>query len=256
MSGTSTVTAPREGTCLVVGGSSGLGRALAERFAAAGHPLVLVSSDARDTQAVASDLALRHRVPVRTVALDLAAPAIPLAEIDDALNALPPLAGVLLAAGMNRADDAPGQPPEVFAALTNANHTNLCGIVDHCLPRLARAGDGFVVGFGSIAATRGRSRNAAYAAAKRALQSYFESLRHALAGSGVVVQFYVVGYLDTNLAFGQKTALPRASPLRFADVVYRRRRRDFGVGYHPRFWRAICTILRALPWFVFRRLSF
>lgn len=256
MNGESTGTGAQAATCLVVGGSSGLGRCLAERFAAAGHALVLVSSDARDTQAVAADLALRHRVAVRTVALDLAAPEIPLAAIDVALDALPPLTGVLLAAGMNRADDVPGQPPDAFAALTNANHANLCRIVDHCLPRLARSAEGLIVGFGSIAATRGRTRNAAYSAAKRALQSYFESLRHALAGSAVVVQFYVVGYLDTNLAFGQRTALPRASPRRFADVVYRRRRRDFGVGYHPRFWRPICIVLRALPWFVFRRLSF
>ena len=48
----------------------------------------------------------------------------------------------------------------------------------------------------------GRSRNVAYSAAKRALASFFESLRHAFADSGVVVQFYVLGYMDTELAAG------------------------------------------------------
>lgn len=256
MSDDVTASGKQAATCLVVGGSSGLGRFLAARFASAGHSLVLVSSDVRDVSAMASDLALRHRVAVRAVALDLAAPEIPLSAIDAALDTLPPLAAVLLAAGMNRADDVPGQSPETLAALTNANHASLCRIVDHCLPRLTQTDSGLIVGFGSIAATRGRTRNAAYSAAKRALQSYFESLRHALAGTTTVAQFYIVGYLDTNLAFGQKTALPRASPQRFADVVYRRRRRDFGVGYHPGFWRPVCALLRALPWFIFRRLSF
>lgn len=247
---------PNAITYVVIGGSSGLGRCLAERLAFAGHSLVLVSSDLRDTQALASDLALRRRVSVSPVALDLAAPQISFVALDAALATLPPLAGVVVAAGMNRAGDVPGQPPEAFSAVTNANHTNLCRIIDHCLPRLEPARGGLIVGFGSIAAARGRTRNAAYAAAKRALQCYFESLRHAMAGTQVVVQFYVVGYLDTNLAFGQQTALPRASPQRLADVVYRRRRSDFGVVYYPRFWYAVCLVLRALPWFLFRKLSF
>ncbi|MBC8022879.1 MAG: SDR family NAD(P)-dependent oxidoreductase, partial [Burkholderiales bacterium] len=51
-------------TILIVGGSSGLGRALAERFARAGHTLALVSSDVRDTEALAADLRLRHGVTV------------------------------------------------------------------------------------------------------------------------------------------------------------------------------------------------
>jgi len=243
-------------TYLVVGGSSGLGRSLAERFASAGHSLALVSSDFRDTEAMASDLALRWGVAVAHVALDLAAPEPSLAALDDALVGLPPLAGLLLPAGMNRAADAPGQAPDAFAALTNANYSNICRIVDHYLPRLRLAPNGLIVGFGSIAATRGRTRNAAYSAAKRALQSYFESLRHSLAGSNIRVQFYVVGYLDTNLAFGQRTALPRASPQRLADCVYRRRNSDLGVLYYPAFWYPICMMLRALPWPIFRRLSF
>lgn len=250
------VVEPRALTYLVVGGSSGLGRSLAERLAVAGHSLVLVSSDLRDTRALAADLALRFGVSVAPVALDLAAPELSLSSLDEALAALPPLAGLLLPAGMNRADDMPGQASDAFGALTNANHTNICRIVDHYLPRLQRAPNGLIVGFGSIAATRGRKRNVAYSAAKRALQSYFESLRHSLAGSGVLVQFYVLGYLDTNLAFGQATPLPKASPRKLAELIYRRRRNDFGVLYYPRYWRPACAMLRALPWPLFRRLSF
>lgn len=248
--------ASRAATFLLIGGSAGLGRALAERFATAGNALVLVSSDLRDTQALASDLTLRCDVPVCAIALDLAAPALSLSKLDAALAGLPPLAGVLLPAGSNRTDDAAGQGAEAFAELTLVNYMNLCRIVDYCLPRLERAPSGLVVGFGSIAATRGRRRNVAYSAAKRALQSYFESLRHAVAGSGIRVQFYVLGYLDTNLAFGQRTPLPRASPHALAELVHRRRGDDFGVLYYPRYWRPICMVLRALPWPVFRRLSF
>jgi NAD(P)-dependent dehydrogenase (short-subunit alcohol dehydrogenase family) len=243
-------------TYLVVGGSSGLGRALAERFARAGHPLVLVSSDLRDTRALAADLKLRHQIPVIPVVLDLKTPLLGFADIDSALAALPPLAGLLLPAGMSRPDDHPGQSPDAFDALTNANYTALGRLIGHFLPRLRLAPSALIIGFGSVAATRGRTRNAAYSAAKRALQSYFESLRHALTDSNVRVQFYVLGYLDTNLSFGQRTPLPVAGPDQLADVVYRRRLLDFGAAYYPRFWYAVCAVLRALPWAVFRRLSF
>ena len=59
-------------TYMIVGGSSGLGRELAERFAQAGHALVLISSDLRDTRALASDLALRYDDPDSPGQCDLA----------------------------------------------------------------------------------------------------------------------------------------------------------------------------------------
>jgi short-subunit dehydrogenase len=244
------------GTCVVVGGSSGLGRHLAERFAAAGHALVLVSSDKRDTLALAADLNLRFGVRVEALAVDLASADLDLGAIDAALRCLPRLTTLLLAAGMNRTEDVPGQDSASFSTLTLANYVNVCRIVDRYLPEMTAAGHGSIIGFGSVAAARGRSRNAAYAAAKRALHAYFESLRHALVGTGVVAQFYVLGYLDTNLAFGQDTPLRPASPVDLARRVHDHRLQDLGTAYHPRAWRVICALVRMTPWIVYRRLRF
>jgi short-subunit dehydrogenase len=243
-------------TYLIVGGSSGLGRALAERFASAGHALALISSDARDTRALAADLSMRYEVPVVPVVVNLAAADLSFSMLDAALDDLPPLAGLLLPAGANSQGDSPGQPAGAFDALTAINYSGVCRLIDHYLPRLQSASPGLIVGFGSVAATRGRSRNAAYSAAKRALASYFESLRHALSQSNVIVQFYILGYLDTNLAFNQRTLLPRAAPERLANAVYQRRLSDFGTTYYPRLWYPVCLLLRMLPWFLFRRMSF
>jgi len=38
--------------------------------------------------------------------------------------------------------------------------------------------------------------------------------------------------------------------------VFRRRHADAGVVYYPHYWRPICAVLRLLPWFVLRKLSF
>ena len=56
-------------TTVVVGASSGLGRALAEELARTGHELLLVASDPRDLSAIAADLGLRHAAKVHTLAL-------------------------------------------------------------------------------------------------------------------------------------------------------------------------------------------
>ena len=66
---------------------------------------------------------------------------------------------------------------------------------------------GVIVGFGSIAGARGRSRNIVYAAAKRGLQTYFESLRHGHLPSALRVQFHRLGFLRSNLTFGMKLPL-------------------------------------------------
>lgn len=58
------------GTVVIVGGTQGLGRRLAERFAQDGHPVVLTGRDAARAQAVAAEIG----PGVRGCALDLAQP--------------------------------------------------------------------------------------------------------------------------------------------------------------------------------------
>jgi len=257
MTGVEATTRPKRGeTCLIVGGSSGLGRALAERFAAQGYAVVLISSDRRDLDALAADLALRFGIEAASVSMDLCASQLALEELERSLEAMPPLSVVLAPAGVNSDDDGIEQASSTREALLRGNFGSLCQIISHCLPRLTAAPAALIVGFGSVAAVRGRSRNVAYSAAKRALQCYFESLRHALSEGRIEVQFYVLGYLDTNLAFGKRTPIRRASPIRLAEYIYRRRADSFGVKHYPAIWRPICAVVRWLPWSVFRRLQF
>jgi short-subunit dehydrogenase len=112
------------------------------------------------------------------------------------------------------------------------------------------------VGFGSVAAVRGRSRNVAYSASKRALQSLFESLRHAEESHGIAVTFYCLGYMNTSMAYGQRLPFPPISPASVAERVVRRLGRDTGTRFVPRYWRWVAMVLRALPWWIFGRLRF
>ncbi len=241
-------------TYIIIGGSSGLGRALAEKFAAQGCELVLVSRDARDTGALAADLTIRHGVAVTPVAMDLAGSPLPFDALDSVLGNHAPLKGLLLPAGVNDDADKVGLSAEKLAFLSRVNYLAPCELLNHYLPLLEK-NSGVIIGFGSVATARGRSRNAAYAAAKNALASYFQSLAHYAAGRGISCQYYVLGYLDTNLAFSQTLLFPSASPGRVADAVYRNRFRN-GRFFLPRPWYILYRIVQLLPWAVFRRLTF
>lgn len=241
-------------TYIIVGGSSGLGRALAERFAAAGNELVLVSRDLRDTDPLAKHLTIKYDVKVSPVALDLDSSPLPLEVIDAVLEAHAPLKGLLMPAGLNEDQDVIGLSEEKLLSLSRVNYLSPCQMLNHYLPRLENNG-GVIAGFGSIATARGRSRNAAYAAAKSALESYFESLAHYAANGTLSCQFYILGYMDTNLAFSQSLLFPLASPERVADVVYKRRFTS-GRWFLPRPWFILYRVLQLLPWTIFKRLSF
>lgn len=240
----------------VVGASAGLGRALAERLAADGHHLVVVASDVRDLEALVADLRIRYGVRVVAVPLDLgregvsAAPlARAVADLGEGLDAL------LLPVGWTASHDEIETEPGVPERLLRTNFLSVVTLVAGLLPALRQRPRASIVGFGSVAAIRGRAKNVVYSASKRALQTYFEGLRHACAGSTVSVAFYVLGYLDTNLAFGRRTLLPRADPARLAARVVRDLGRREGVMYHPALWRLVCAALALLPFSVYRRLK-
>lgn len=241
---------------LIVGASAGLGRELARSFAEAGHDLVLVSPDPRDISAVAQDLAIRHGINVRAVVVDIGANDQRYLDlIESAITELGAIEGLLFPVGATIPDDDGGLGIEEALWLTRTNYLSIVSVVSRLFPRLRSSDRGVIVGFGSVAALRGRAKNVTYAAAKRALESYFESLRRVCVGSPILVQFYVLGYMATNQAFSP-TLLPKGDPRALAPRVLRDLPRDFGVAYYPTWWRYVALMVRAVPWSLFRRLTF
>ena len=240
-------------TALVVGASSGLGRALASELAQRNHDLLLVASDARDLEALAADLNLRHGVAVRALALDLGHEADPGARIASALNGMAPLDTVLLPAGHSRGDDDFSLDAARIGQLLAINLHAPLAIAHALLPILLET-RGVIVLFGSIAAVRGRGRNVVYAATKRGLVSLYESLRQRYKPRELRVHLYQLGFLATNLTHGMHLPTPAADPGLVAKTVVDRLARGSACWYLPRKFALIALIVRALPWVLYRRM--
>lgn len=240
-------------TAVVVGASSGLGRALATELARRGSGLLLVASDARDVEALAADLGIRYGIAVRTLAIDLARAPDPGGAVAAALAELPPPSVLLLAAGWSRVDDAFGLDAVRIGQLLAVNLHAPLAIVHALLPALREA-RGTVVLFGSIAAVRGRGRNVVYAGAKRALESLYESLRQAYGPHELHVQLYRLGFLATNLTHGLALPLAPSEPASVARIVAGRIGGRSGRWTVPRRFALLAGIVRWLPWPLYRRM--
>ncbi|MBM4134035.1 MAG: SDR family NAD(P)-dependent oxidoreductase [Nitrospira sp.] len=240
---------------LIIGASAGLGRSLAYRLAAAGHDLGLVSSDGRDLEAISTDLGARYGVQVVSIAAQVGGEDGYLDELTAVNQRLGGVKGVLFPIGFIFDNDDGTLDPSRAAFVMKTNCLAVMSIVARLLPKLKEKPRAVIVGFGSIAGSRGRGVNVVYAAAKRALASFFESLRIICEGSTVHVQFYVVGFLNTGLSFGRYTPLRKADPDRFAEVVVRNLEHNVNTAYYPFYWRFLCYTLTLLPWNVYKRLK-
>jgi short-subunit dehydrogenase len=229
-------------TAVVIGASSGLGRALAEELAHSRHDLLLVASDPRDLHALAADLTLRHEVVVRTLALDLAREPDPGARIIAALAGLPAVDALLLPVGHSRQDDDFSLGAAAIGELLAINLHAPLAIVHVLLPALLET-RGTIVLFGSIAAVRGRGRNVVYAGAKRALISLYESLRQRHRAK------------ELRVTHGMTLPTTPTDPAVIAKIVVRRLGRRSSLRYLPETFELIALAVRALPWFLYQRMK-
>ena len=241
-------------TAIIIGASSGLGRALAVELARRKQPLLLVASERRDVEATCADLRLRHGIEARSLGMDLAGEADPAARVLAALDGLPAPTSLLLPVGVSRRDDDFSLDAGAIGQLLAVNLHAPLAIVHGLLPALLES-KGTVVLFGSVAAQRGRGRNVAYAAAKRGLTSLAESLRQRYPTKQLRVQLWQLGFLRTNLTHGMKLPLPALAPEDAARTVVDHLRKGSFERYLPSWWWPIIFLIKRLPWFVYRRMK-
>jgi short-subunit dehydrogenase involved in D-alanine esterification of teichoic acids len=191
-------------TVLIVGGTSGIGRELARRFAAAGST---VAVGGRSPEAL-SELAGEG---FGTFGIDVTSSASVASFRDAVLARYPELDTVVTMSGVMLLEDL--RDPAHFEVAETTIDTNLLGtirVIDAFTPHLVQRGAGTLITVTSGIAFLPFPPMPSYAASKAAVHAYSEALRAQLDGTGVGVVELVPPAVATA---GQQKVNPHALPL-------------------------------------------
>jgi NAD(P)-dependent dehydrogenase (short-subunit alcohol dehydrogenase family) len=166
---------------LVTGGGSGIGAAVAHRFADDGFNVTVADLE---PDAVATELgAIALRLDVRDEA-----------QVAQAMDGVEVLVN---AAGIGSTADAPGTSVEVWDDVfaVNARGTFLC--CKHAIPGMKARGGGAIVNIASVAGLVGFKNRAAYSASKGAVIALTRALAVDHVGDKIRVNAVCPGTIDT-----------------------------------------------------------
>ena len=205
----------------ITGASSGIGQALALRFAQAGWRLALVARRGAELQAWVdaqgwdASSARVYAADVRDVNGIVEAGRRCLAEqgLPDAV-----VANAGISIGLDTADF---DDLEVLRATLETNNLGMAATFHPFVEPMRQRGSGRLVGIASVAGIRGLPGHGAYCASKAGVISYCESLRGECKPSGVKVVTLLPGYIDTPLTRGNRYSMPFLMPaVAFADRAF------------------------------------
>ncbi|SDV48382.1 SDR family oxidoreductase [Chitinasiproducens palmae] len=237
----------------LTGASSGLGLALATRYARAGATLGLV---ARRGDLLDAFAAAHPDCTVARYTLDVCDHAALARAADDfvARFGLPDV--VIANAGISAGSVTGEADLTVFERVMAVNYLAMVATFEPFLPRLRRAGQAStLVGIASVAGVRGLPGAGAYSASKAAAMRYLESLRVELHDSPIAVVTIAPGYIRTPMTAHNPYRMPfLTDPDVFAARAVRaiERRRRFTVIPWP--MRIVAAVLHVLPRWLYDRL--
>ncbi|WNG13728.1 SDR family NAD(P)-dependent oxidoreductase [Cystobacter fuscus] len=194
-------------TALVTGASSGLGRGLAlwlgkrgVKVYAAARRLSRLEELAQQGKAVGATL--------EPVELDVSQADATLARVRELDDACGGLDLVVANAGVGFPTNARNFPWEDARRVIDVNVTGAAATLSAVLPRMVERDRGHLVGISSLASCRGLPQNAAYSASKAFLDTFLESLRVDLHGTGVRVTCIRPGFVKTEITAGIQHPMP------------------------------------------------
>jgi len=209
----------------ITGASSGLGASLARHYAAQGAVLGLVGRRGDALAALADSLGAGHRcytLDVRDRAALHAAARDFLSHTGQRVDVVIASAGISAGTVTEHAEDF-----DVFKAILDTNLLATLATFEPFIAPMRAAGQGRLVGIGSVAGVRGLPGAGAYSASKSAVATYCESLRLELAADGIRVVTIAPGYIRTPMTAANPYGMPFLTD---ADVFARRAARAIGKG--------------------------
>ncbi len=208
----------------ITGASSGIGHALAKRFAEKGYAVTIIARRKNKLEELAKSL--ETRVSVQQA--DLSDLKQATAWVEAAEKALGPIDVIINNAGMQYVAAAETISDEEAEKLLRLNVSAPMRIINRVLPTMQERGTGTIVNIASLSAIAKLPGMAHYSASKAALANYSETLRIELKQSKVKVLTVYPGPVETpmaeasleNLDSGLANLTPMGTPDKLAHLIF------------------------------------
>lgn len=239
---------------IVVSATSQIARSCVEVWATRGHhEFLLVGRDFEKLSAVSSDLALRFpESQFEVEALDLQS----VSELGAFSRKISTLGFdmAMLAQGSLTVQARVAGNLDYLKSELELNAVSVALWAESLAGVFEQQGFGTLGVIGSVASDRGRSYNYSYASSKALLDTYVQGLQQRFANSRVRVCLIQPGPTATPMTRDHKGKM--SEPGAVAKVIVKGLETGKRRIYAPGIWRWIMLIVRLIPWFIFKRLTF
>ncbi len=228
---------------LITGASSGIGKALALNYAAAGRRLFLQGRNGERLKAVA-EACIEAGAEVHTEVLDVTDRAA-MASWIEAADRAAPLDLVIANAGISGKSS---NDPDPVRTMLRVNVEGMLNTVEPVLPAWQERRRGHIALVSSLAGFRGMPTAPGYTASKAAVRAYGEGLRGKLMGHGIAVSVICPGFVKTPMTDANPFPMPLMMQPDEAARIIRRGldRRAARIAFPLRLYLAM-RLIAALP---------
>jgi NAD(P)-dependent dehydrogenase (short-subunit alcohol dehydrogenase family) len=243
---------------VVLGGASGIGRAVARALVERGDCVFLLGIGADDLARSAADLEQRGggKQSVSFAECNLEEPSQFSSALDAADQALAGFDTVVVTAALFGTQDKLESDLDFARRLLTVNFAHTIVFAEHARARLLARGGGTLCVISSVAGDRGRKPVVMYGASKAGLSAYLEGLDHKFHDRGLRVITIKPGFVKTGMTAGLKPPPFAGEPEGVARDIVRALDRGTPVVYTPRMWQLVMLVIRSLPRFVMRKIGF
>ncbi|MDH7568375.1 MAG: SDR family NAD(P)-dependent oxidoreductase [Armatimonadota bacterium] len=228
---------------VIIGATSGIGRALALEFSRRGW---VVGATGRRVEALEA-LVRESPSAVFTCPMDVRFPEEATRQLDDLLQRMGSADVVVVCAGIARTNLELEWTREAETIATNV--AGFAAIATAAMRFFEHQGWGHLVGISSIAGLRGSYTTPAYSASKAFAINYLEGLRvrARLGASPIYVTDIRPGFVESEMTAGQQGMFWVAPAHKAAAQIYRAIERRKPYAYITRRWVLIAALMRVAP---------
>ena len=225
---------------IVIGSSSGIGRALTVVLAQEGYEVGLTGRNVEEMQNLRGEIG----GPTFLRQMDLRRPTEARQLLRELIEEMGEVDLIVVNSGIGHSDPDWEQEVEILGV----NVVGFAAVANLSLDYFIARGSGHLVGISSISALRGLA--AAYSGSKAFASTYLEGLRLKADRSRADVQVTDVkpGFVDTPMTAGRADMFWVASPQTAARQIYEAIRKRKRHAYVTKRWRFVAWLMKTLPY--------